>query len=265
MEECYRRSVHGRRLCVYCRAPATTRDHIVPRCLLESPYPKDLPTVDSCAQCNGSYSKDEEYFLAALAQVGFVPTLVGKIDAGGVVDRMLARNPRLDDRILTSLIPQKNGTVAFQPEEARLQRVVQKIAFGLFLDHYRPHPLPELRDFVPWPLQHAESVNPLVAMSYTERFTPRRWNVIQRDVFAFLFAKNWVWTDYGRLFCLMKLHETIWSAVLCPNSSFGRRRRERQRSTRRAASAQLYFPFFDLRRAFVYSGAINLSRLSTSA
>ena len=26
---------------------------------------------------------------------------------------------------------------------------------------------------------------------------------------------TWVWRDFGRLFCIMRFHETIWAAVRC--------------------------------------------------
>lgn len=89
--------------CSYCSQRATTRDHVVARCLLEKPYPDNLPTVPSCATCNAGFKKDEEYFLAVLAQSGFVPTLTSKVDEEGAVDRMLQQSPGLDALIVKSL------------------------------------------------------------------------------------------------------------------------------------------------------------------
>ena len=31
--------------CIHCGAPAETRDHVPSRCLLERPYPENLPAV----------------------------------------------------------------------------------------------------------------------------------------------------------------------------------------------------------------------------
>jgi hypothetical protein len=89
--------------CVYCGKKATTKDHVVPRCLLEKPYPPNLLTVPSCSACNEGYSKDEEYFLAVMAQSGFVPSLTAKIEEGGVIDRMLERSAGLDTHIVQSI------------------------------------------------------------------------------------------------------------------------------------------------------------------
>ena len=36
------------------------------------------------------------------------------------------------------------------------------------------------------------------------------------QVFDYMFVRNWIWRDFGRLSCLMRFHETIWAAVRCP-------------------------------------------------
>ena len=38
--------------CIYCGGPAETRDHVPSRCLLERPYPENLPAVGCCKECN---------------------------------------------------------------------------------------------------------------------------------------------------------------------------------------------------------------------
>lgn len=79
--------------CAYCGRPATTRDHVPPKCLLEKPLPKTSITVPSCRACNEGFAKDEEYFATVLAHVGSVPELTAKVDPGGVTDRALTRRP----------------------------------------------------------------------------------------------------------------------------------------------------------------------------
>ena len=101
--------------CVYCGKEATTRDHVIPRCLLEKPYPPDLPTVPSCRPCNEGYSKDEEYFLAVMAQSGFVPPLTEKVEEGGLVDRMLER----ERRPRYTLLPGENGRLTMAAYTSR--------------------------------------------------------------------------------------------------------------------------------------------------
>jgi hypothetical protein len=225
---------------VYCGAAAgTTADHVVARCLLEKPYPANLPTVDACADCNRSYSLDEEYFLAVLAHVGVTSWLKDKTSEGGQVDRMLTRRPALDERILESLVVLPGGRVALEPEQARLQRVVQKIALGLFLHRYRPTRAPRLTQFTAWPLEHSgHERSRIVAMAHTERFAIRRWTTLQPNVFTFMFVKNWVYSDFGRLFCIMRIHETLWAAVRCPFPYFGAAPRSRRPGRTRVAGFQ---------------------------
>ena len=56
------------RRCSYCLRGATTRDHVVPRCLLEKPYPPNLLTIPSCRECNTGFKQDEEYGCVATFQ-----------------------------------------------------------------------------------------------------------------------------------------------------------------------------------------------------
>ncbi len=49
-------------LCTYCPTPATTDDHVPPKCLFSKPRPSTLITVPSCRECNGGAKLDDEYF-----------------------------------------------------------------------------------------------------------------------------------------------------------------------------------------------------------
>jgi hypothetical protein len=216
-------------VCVYCGKEAVTRDHAIPRCLLEKPFPPNLPTVPSCRECNGGYSKDEEYFLAIMAQSGFVPSLMQKVSEGGKVDRMLERSEGLDSQIHASLRTSEDGRVYITPDEVRIARVTQKVAFGLFMSRYRPKQTPALANFLALKPIHDLNINNFILMmAHTERFRPRRWTHMQTligqdkrktQVFDYMFVRNWVWQDFGALFCIMRFHQTVWAAVRCPNPS----------------------------------------------
>lgn len=217
------------RLCAYCGAEATTRDHVVARCFLESPFPDNLPTVPCCKKCNVENSRDEEYFRVALAQVGFHPLLQDKLNDNGIVTRSLERRPALDERIVQSLSVGSDGRVYFAPEMDRLEAVSRKIAFGLFCHRYELARLPSIGDFRPVPLSHSEdAMNYVFVMAHTERFMPRRWTHLQRGVFSYMFVRNWVWSNFGRLVCIMKFYETLWAAVICPWPSHRSRVRRRK-------------------------------------
>ena len=126
----------GRDACVYCGALATSRDHVPPRFLLEKPLPRDLLTVASCSDCNNSFSLDEQYLQVVIAQIGHVPHLMAKVEEGGVVDRALERDAGLDQRIVDSLEVRPDGRVGLVTEKERILRIVQKIAYGLFVSRY---------------------------------------------------------------------------------------------------------------------------------
>ena len=109
--------------CSYCLREATTKDHVVPRCLLEKPYPPNLLTIPSCCECNTGFKQDEEYFLAVMAQSGFAPTLMSKVDENRAVDRMLQKSPGLDTLIQGSLHAAEDGRVYITPDEVRIAKV----------------------------------------------------------------------------------------------------------------------------------------------
>lgn len=214
-------------LCYYCASSAATSDHVVARCFLERPFPNNinLPSVPSCQKCNTQYSRDEEYVLGVLSLCGFTPRLLSKVDDGGVVDRMLVRDKRMDDRFNKSM-GVHNGRVYIRPEMDVVNRVITKIAFGLYANRYPKSKLPSLKDFEIMFLSHVahENAKKIFAMAHNEKFQPRRWCHIQRGVFSYMFVRNWLWQDYDRLVCILKMHETLIAAIRCPNFRFGGRR-----------------------------------------
>ena len=55
------------KLCYNCGKPATTKDHIPPKCLFPKGTRGHLITVPSCRDCNESMALDDQYFAAFLA------------------------------------------------------------------------------------------------------------------------------------------------------------------------------------------------------
>ena len=50
------------KLCAYCgNNLATTRDHVIPKCLFVQPLPMNMITVPCCEPCNNDLSKHEDY------------------------------------------------------------------------------------------------------------------------------------------------------------------------------------------------------------
>lgn len=123
----------------------------------------------------------------------------------------------------------------------RMEAVSRKIAFGLFCHRYKLGKLPNIRDFRAVPLAHSEeAMNYVFVMAHNRRFTPRRWTHLQRRVFCYMFVRNWVWSDFGRLACIMKFYETLWAAVICPWRAHGSRSRRRKHDDLGVPQAKLF-------------------------
>jgi hypothetical protein len=53
--------------CIYCEEQKpVTADHVPPTNLLDRPFPPNLLIVPACSDCNGWFSKDDEYFRISL-------------------------------------------------------------------------------------------------------------------------------------------------------------------------------------------------------
>jgi len=114
--------------CVYCGGSAQTRDHVPSKCLLERPYPTNLPVVGCCNTCNQDFSKDEQYFVCLIESVLCGSTDPEKIKRYSVA-KMMRNSPALRKRIESSKT-EVNGQIAFVPEIDRINNVMLKLARG---------------------------------------------------------------------------------------------------------------------------------------
>lgn len=114
--------------CIYCGGPAETRDHVPSKCLLESPYPGNLPVVGCCDSCNQNFSKDEQYFVCLIESA-----LCGSTDPENIgrpsVAKIMRKSPALRQRIENSKT-EVDGQIAFVPEFERIRNVMLKLARG---------------------------------------------------------------------------------------------------------------------------------------
>lgn len=162
-----------------------------------------------------------------MAQSGFLPSLREKVDEGGSVDRMLERSAGLDQHLINSMVVAEDGRVSIIPDETRVANVTRKTAFGLYCHRYTPLVIPPLTNFLALtPVHDLDNMNFILVMAHNERFRPRPWTHVQTlnrpgsgrvEVIDYMFVRNWVWADFGRLFCIMCFQETVWAAVRCPN------------------------------------------------
>lgn len=199
--------------CVYCGCIATTRDHVPPKLLLEKPFPPNLYTVPSCQPCNQNASLDEQYFLLFLGQVSISSSIGTQASLGGAIDRALTRAPALEELILQSLsVDEATGRPVISPNMDRLNRVVQKIAIGLFVRHYgRIRSTDKIGPIGVFPYEN--SVEGLVAqlVALAGGINSKRWEVVQLGIFSYIFVLDPQLR--GKIWCLMEIDRSLWGTV----------------------------------------------------
>lgn len=135
-------------LCVYCnRRAGTTDDHIPAKTLFPSPRPGNMVTVPSCETCRQATTKDDEYFRFTLVtrwDVGDRPSAraalaavfrsLSRSEASGFRREIIARTEIVD--VTTSTGVHLATTGRFKVDDARVERVVGRIVWGLFAHHY---------------------------------------------------------------------------------------------------------------------------------
>lgn len=115
--------------CAICGGEVATRDHVPPRVFLDEPFPENLPVVGACELCNSGTSIDEEY-VACCIDCAVTGSLNSSAALRPKIGRILARKPALRARILGGMT-RNQGTVIWNVEMRRVQRVIRKIACGL--------------------------------------------------------------------------------------------------------------------------------------
>ncbi|WP_312174205.1 hypothetical protein [Chryseobacterium sp.] len=114
--------------CVYCGGLAETRDHVPSKCLLDKPYPENLPVVECCDFCNQSFSSDEQYFACFIECVKSGSTDVRDIERDSIKD-LLEKSPLLRKRIENNT-KKTDGKIVFYPEGDRIKNVLLKLVKG---------------------------------------------------------------------------------------------------------------------------------------
>ena len=117
--------------CVHCGGSTETKDHAPSRIFLDLPYPANLPTLPCCTACNRRFSVDEEYlgvFIDCVLNGTTDPSRLGREKTR----KALAMNANLRTRIERSKKEADTigggRRVVWQPEEARVRKVIVKLA-----------------------------------------------------------------------------------------------------------------------------------------
>lgn len=236
----HQKSFRFREQCVYCGGPEETRDHVPSKLLLEQPLPPNSLTVPSCLTCNSGYSDDERYVRDALHHVGFGNYSQEKIAPGGVVARSLDHSPLLARKLERAHVGGEDGSILFQPELHRFERIMAKLAVGLWYGRYRGFVGASL--FRCEAVEHTRSLSPELlhltslqgfarlawpdvgsrrlhnaAETWLDQQAERRervWTKVQANVFEYLFVPER--SGQAGLFCVINCYDTVRGVVLCP-------------------------------------------------
>lgn len=202
--------------CIYCDVTATTKDHVPSKTLLEKPYPNNLMTIDACSDCNKSFSLDEEYFLNVLAFLSDSPTMVARTEPGGNLYRSWERSDKLYDRIINSLGISEDGRVYLNPEGIRLNKVVEKYAFGLYFYRYKRKALMDNFKCIGFYPFNAEETRPseVILLTHNEKFQQKKWTHIQPNVFSYIVVRDW--RRNNQLTMIFHIHNTAWAVIKIP-------------------------------------------------
>ena len=139
-------------ICYACAEPATTREHVPPRCLF--PESKDLPTgldlrrnlltVPSCEVHNVGKSRDDEYFLWVVC-CSLPTNKVGQRQVYTKLLRALRRDASTwlsfqsgarDVTVTESESGREHEATMCPFDGARFQRTLELIARGIYFGHY---------------------------------------------------------------------------------------------------------------------------------
>ena len=136
--------------CYMCDNPATTKEHVPPKCLfpekkdtsLNMDLRKNLITVPSCEKHNLKKSKDDEYILFCLV-INILSNKVGLNQFLTKVLRAIKRNPKLINQFLNGhellYVENKYGlqlpTVGVKVDPVRIESAFEKIGRALYYHH----------------------------------------------------------------------------------------------------------------------------------
>jgi hypothetical protein len=136
--------------CYFCGAPATSREHVPPKCLFPEEkytpgknYRNDLITVPSCKLHNSKKSKDDEYFVFVLTaniqsnsegQQHFIRSVVKGLERSPYIVRTFIKEPK---PILVQTNEGIQDSISFSPDHERMNKIVEHITRALYYYHYK--------------------------------------------------------------------------------------------------------------------------------
>ena len=129
------------RKCYVCGREATSREHVPPRCFFpdDSRYRQQLITVRSCTEHNEDTSLDDEYVRNVIAMcignnsIGFKQFIEKTVKSFEGSIGLMKKTVGTSQTVFTPEGP----TRAFKIDRARFNKVMKKIAYGLYFYKFR--------------------------------------------------------------------------------------------------------------------------------
>lgn len=138
--------------CYWCGAPATTKEHVPPKCLFpeekdskdffNKSYKNNLITVPSCEQHNNKKSGDDEFLLTVLS-LTFCGNSIGYFHSHTKLARAIKRNPHLIKSYLNIIREENiqidgiNFPVAYAKiDNQRIFKCFESIARGIYYHEF---------------------------------------------------------------------------------------------------------------------------------
>ena len=155
--------------CYICSSVATSKEHVPAKGFFPEQYRLNLIKVPSCNAHNSETSKDDEYIRNIIAMTkGVNNVAVEHFRNKGLAS--FQRSPALEARIaknpqFINLIKDDDSTknLTYEVERDRFDKVIKKIAYGLYFHKYKKT----------WERELAISTDRLISMSYeTDPISP---------------------------------------------------------------------------------------------
>ncbi|MGF6439138.1 hypothetical protein [Kosakonia sp. 1610] len=187
-------------ICAYCGGTPNSRDHVPSKVLLDEPYPKNLPVVESCTSCNQGFSAAEEYIACLIECVMHGTTIPNEKFRPKIFATLNAR-PSIASRIENGKQADRHGNLFWQPEEGSVKEVVLKLARGHIAYELGIQRIdePEFIDISPLPSMTKEQLEIFFSLSsshlYPEIGSRAFVSVLSGKVSAF---ENWLVVQNGR-------------------------------------------------------------------
>lgn len=124
--------------CYKCSAPATTKEHVPPRCF----FPKgsglnlQLTTVPSCATHNNDKSSDDQYLLAHICMnASKGPSLARDIFERSILPQ-IERSPKFHSTVADDSEHFADGTARYKVDLQRFDNFFDHLCWALYFDRY---------------------------------------------------------------------------------------------------------------------------------